>query len=120
MPIVTRPSSLGAVLALAVVGLLGMGDFREDEIECEHAMAHLADCCPDLPIGRKVCDYSDDCGGLILPVLSIEQSECIQDQECFEIEQSGLCARAEALLRTRNPGQDAGVATPQDPDEVCP
>ena len=120
MPVASRPSSLGAVLALGVVALLGMSDFREDEIECEHAMAHLADCCPDLEVGADVCDYSSGCGDAAYPVLSVEQSECIQDRRCLEIEQSDLCAKVEALVRPRDPEPDAGSAAPPEHAEGCP
>ena len=120
---VHHPPLAGAAgLSIAAMVLLGMSGLREDEIECEHAMAHLGACCPDFAVEADVCDYDDGCGTTSLTVLSIDQSECIQDTSCEEIEELDLCARVAALVQPRiNDEQDAGTSGASSTQtEVCP
>jgi hypothetical protein len=81
-------------LPVVVVWLtLGVGQragFREDELECEEAAAHLSACCNaalDLS-----CTFVDDSCDSIYPDLSPSESRCIRDLSCSEIRARGLCS----------------------------
>jgi hypothetical protein len=93
------PLACAAGLSIAALMLLGFSGLREDEIECEHAMAHLAACCPEFAVEEGVCNYNDGCGTTRLTVLTVDTSECIQERSCDEIEELDLCARVAQLAQ---------------------
>src|SRR5262245_36529710 len=65
-----------ALAALGLSTLVAGGGLREDEIDCEQAAAHLEECCPGFHAGAVLrCEYDDGCG-IILPDLSIDDSQC--------------------------------------------
>ncbi|MFT3764260.1 MAG: hypothetical protein QM820_01870 [Minicystis sp.] len=89
-----KPARYGWIRAVvAVLGLSTLvagGGLREDELECEQAVAHLQSCCPGFETAQIRCVYSDTCS-LTLPALSIAESECIMKRSCDEIIASKLC-----------------------------
>ncbi|MCA9596679.1 MAG: hypothetical protein KC776_25355 [Myxococcales bacterium] len=63
--------------------------FRESELQCEEAYAHLEDCCGALH-GAISCTYEEGCAGQT-PALDVVQSKCIRKLSCSEIEALGMC-----------------------------
>src|SRR5688572_22243328 len=51
---------LGVFLCSLVVG----PGFREDEVSCEEAVAHLDECCPDFDETPMNCTYGGDCSSV--------------------------------------------------------
>ena len=85
-----------AVLVLGVAAVCGAFDvIREDELECEEAVAHLEGCCDEFPSHVVSCQfikgYCDDPD--IYPDLSIDVAECIQAMDCDALRARDLCAR---------------------------
>jgi hypothetical protein len=78
---------LGILLCSFTVG----PGFREDEISCEEAVAHLDDCCPGFDETRLNCTYDTDCAGA-KPDLEVTESRCIREASCDEIRARNLCA----------------------------
>ena len=117
--------ALGVVVVLAV---LGSSNYRPDEFECEHAMAHLAECCPDFEASPDACSYLEEPGCVATkpvagPVLTEEESECIQASDCAAIVEQELCARVAAREHPPlgAPSADAGADAGTDAEEpVCP
>ena len=107
-------------VALTVVGfttLMADGGLREDEIDCEQAVAHLQECCPGFAQSETLqCVYSDGCG-VTEPAISIPQSQCILGESCEQITASGLCSRAAMLSSPSTSSDNAGPPTP---NAVCP
>ena len=89
-----------STLALLLVLLLAprcVGDgFREDELECERAAVHVADCCPgtrNLEIGCKYIDSGEGCASSdVAPFLGADQSRCLQSASCAALVSGGVCA----------------------------
>ena len=78
--------------AAAACGALGF--VREDEIECEEAVAHLEHCCVEFPSAKVSCDFIAGCTEPdIHPDLSIEFAECVQAMDCDALRARDLCAR---------------------------
>jgi hypothetical protein len=123
----SAPHSRGTacVVAVVVAVVLGLGvscnGFREDEIECEHAVVHMSECCPELQKSLFNCEYTvqRSCGGNVTgytyPALSLEDSRCIQDRSCAELV-NGMCARA-LVTKPRVTVLDGGGSSAQPP--VC-
>lgn len=108
-------SVLFATIALALSGLRCADGFREDEMECEEAMSYLAKCCPGFQKAQASCTYSSGgCGGglTVAPVLTVDESHCIQHRSCDDLRSSGVCDRAAHL-----PYVPPSSVTPQ---PVCP
>lgn len=85
---------------LLLAGFLAMaggwvGGLRQDELQCEEAVAKLLECCPDFRAEEIACNYSDGCGSTQYPALSIETSECIRDMDCETIVARSVCVRAQ-------------------------
>jgi hypothetical protein len=70
-----------------------MGDLglREDELDCEEAVAYLDTCCPDFAGGSIACVYTSGCDTTTQPAISIEESQSILGQSCAQIVAAGLC-----------------------------
>jgi hypothetical protein len=82
-----------AILAVARCGSLAERDYL-----CELTVAHLAECCPNFPTRLNCTSLDDGCGShTSLPVLRVDESECILDLDCPEIEDAGLCTRVLSL-----------------------
>lgn len=100
----------GFAAALFIGAPLACGDMKQDELDCEEAVAHLQDCCPGFDARRIECLHSDGCTPE-RPAISIPQSQCIRGENCGELVSSGVCGRA----------QDAHpVEGDASPDGVCP
>ena len=110
-------------LLVGVLGLLGNGDIRADELECEHAIAHLQDCCPAFTVGERACDYSDGCGTTTWPLLDEDQAECVQDLDCAAILERSMCERVMGLVQPQwddETGQWIGSDAGSRPQRACP
>jgi hypothetical protein len=108
---------LVAAIGLALLGFRCADGFREDEMECENAMSYLAKCCPGFQSDQASCDYSDNssaCGTgvVVLPVLSVSESHCIEGESCDQLRSSEVCAHAQQL-----PYVPPSASAPQ---PVCP
>jgi hypothetical protein len=82
--------------------LVAGGGLREDELECEEAVAHLQDCCPGFADATLQCVHSDYCTHTE-PALFIDESTCILARSCDEVIQSGICQKTHDL---ESPGTD--------------
>lgn len=88
---------LGPLTLAIVVGVFtsaggaSRSAFREDELQCEEAAAHISDCCGSVPAGLA-CTYQEDgCAGPAYPSLNVEQSRCVRALSCGEVRAQGLC-----------------------------
>ncbi len=115
-------------LALAALGmstLMADGGLREDEIDCEEAVAYLQQCCPGFAQTETLqCEYFDGCG-VIEPAISIPASQCIVSETCAQLVSSGVCARAKNLSSPTTSGfggssNGAGGGLADSNDGVCP
>lgn len=83
---------------------------REDDLECEEAVAHLEDCCPGFDARSVSCSYQEGCGDGRDQTgqLSVQQSNCIQAKSCSDLIASGTCGQL-----------SGGQGTPISVGEVC-
>jgi hypothetical protein len=87
-----------SMLVLPVLVLLSPAlrtpGFREDEIQCEEARAHIEECCPEYR-GNLLCLYDPDvgCNESTYPDLTANESGRIQGLSCPDVIASGLCTR---------------------------
>lgn len=72
------------------------GGLREDEIECEEAASHLADCCPGFQPSTLACRYHEGSCGTTFPDLTATEGACIRSRSCDDLVSSGVCAKAAA------------------------
>jgi hypothetical protein len=112
---------LVVTMAVAVIWL-GSGGLREDEFQCEQAVAHLHDCCPDLEPHAITCSYSKGyCGYRVDTAFSIKESLCIQDSSCEVIRAAQICERALEREALEPILDDAGTSyTTPEQEPVCP
>ncbi|MEJ7735150.1 MAG: hypothetical protein WKG00_38930 [Polyangiaceae bacterium] len=94
-------------LALALLVAIGLGALSEDQLECEHAIVHLLECCQ--PDNTDVCT-----GGCGAEVLEMEESTCIREMSCEQLIAANVCARVESLANV-NSAETAAEHAP-----VCP
>jgi hypothetical protein len=87
--------SRGFTLALFVGVLLACG-IRQDEFDCENAVAHLAECCPGFSPTTIECTYSPYCT-TTYPEIDIADSDCIRNESCEDLVGTGVCGRVEEL-----------------------
>jgi hypothetical protein len=108
-----RPSwwRRGFTLSLFVGGLLACG-IREDEFDCENAVARLVQCCPGFVASSVDCTYSPGCNDNPYPSLDPSQSNCIMQSSCDTLRQTGVCDAASNLAQ--------GSQTPVTSQSVCP
>ncbi|HEY3450198.1 MAG TPA: hypothetical protein VGK67_27840 [Myxococcales bacterium] len=84
------------LIAVGLTALLALTcGIREDELRCEEAVAHLADCCPGFDPTQIDCYYSTGCG-TIYPVIDIQESRCVSGMKCEDLVAAGVCSRAQA------------------------
>jgi hypothetical protein len=89
------------IWALAVLLLFGC-NMREDELECEEAVAHLASCCPGFNTRGLNCSYETRSGcteSTYYPVFGIDESKTIRAASCDALITSGGCATAQQAMR---------------------
>jgi hypothetical protein len=81
---------LSCVLAGAALSTLtGAFGIEKEEFECEQAVAHLADCCPDFDARGYIC--SNGCNYPSGPDIHTDAAECIVGASCDELVKSGAC-----------------------------
>lgn len=104
--------TIGLLVALGIALIMACGNndddgdaddnqFRPDVIDCESAVAHLKNCCPDLDPSLITCHHfylhDEGCGDSRTeqqdPDLNQDQSDCIRDQSCQAIQAHGVCKR---------------------------
>jgi hypothetical protein len=85
-----------AIACLGLSTLIAGGGLRQDELDCEQAVAHLKECCPDFVGATIACEFSDGCGTTD-PALSIDESHCILALECAALVKSGICDKTRDL-----------------------
>jgi hypothetical protein len=110
-----------ALIAGAVFIALACGNIREDELECEEAVAKLDSCCSNFDSSPIQCTFQSDCSSTTYPDLDEPTSRCIRDESCDVIVGTGVCARAlkaHPTDSTSDDGADAG-GNPSTPG-VCP
>ncbi len=63
-------------------------EIREDEVECEEAVAHLVQCCPGFDPTKVNCEYlaPQGCSGGRQPELDVDTSRAIRRLACAEVE----------------------------------
>jgi hypothetical protein len=101
------------VLQLSLVGsglllLVAQNDFREDVLECEQAVAHLIECCPNFVHASVQCVHDEGCGTRTDPALSLNESHCIENRSCEDVRDSGLCMRTQNLGSPTFDEEDGG------------
>jgi len=89
-----------AMVTLTAVDL----SVREDELECEQAVAHLVSCCPGFDPSSVICEYQA-CS--VHPDLLLAESLCIVALDCGDVRARGLCTSVPALDQTRHDNPDA-------------
>ena len=93
-----RAASAGAALAATTLFLFGFG-LDEGELDCERAVAHVLECCPDFPAYLVDCMQEGGCDRERESTLVTEtESDCITAASCEEVAERGLCG---ALLQRR-------------------
>jgi hypothetical protein len=67
---------------------------REDEIDCEEAVAHLADCCPSFAAQKFNCEHlaPQACEGGYEPDIDVPTSRLIRSLSCAETEEGHWCS----------------------------
>src|SRR4051812_48491925 len=107
------------VAALALSLALGSNGIREDELECEEAIAHLVECCPRFAAASVKCEYDDSEGcKTTYTALSIAESRCIERRSCDDVRSSGLCTKVSGLLQPIR--DDTFADAGRSHERVCP
>jgi hypothetical protein len=79
------------VVALTCLPTAGCNSITRDELRCEEAMSHLAECCPGLAASPVAC-----VGTGTLPFIAFPDVECLVDLPCGEMQAGGVCDWARA------------------------
>lgn len=99
----------GHLFTLAIAGLIVATvtcgpALREDEVQCEEAVAHMQSCCPGgFPEPQTYCRYTAGACNDSRPALSVEESQCIQKTDCATLVNSGVCERAKGHTTQNGP-----------------
>jgi hypothetical protein len=106
---------------LGVTALMADGGLRQDELDCEDAVAYLQGCCPDFAGATVACVHDTGCGSTRQTALSIEESQCILAESCDQIVASRLCERVKNLPSpTTDISTDNLADTSTSHPPVCP
>lgn len=81
------------LLALATCDLAA----TDDEVHCEEAAAHLAECCPGFDPRGFDCTAGPGCNS---PKLLVDDGKCIERKGCEALVADGTCDRARFLAGT--------------------
>jgi hypothetical protein len=101
------------VLGLAIAGgIPAAHGFRQDEVECEEALARLEECCPGFDASLVRCDYLESCEDTTYPSITPSESQCLRDLSCDVIRQKRACD----AIAARGSGSDGTHS----PELVCP
>ena len=85
-------------MAALVVLSLACGDaLRQDVLDCEDAVAHLAACCPGFVNSTISCVYDHEGCSSQDPQLTLDESQCISRASCADLVASDVCGRAQQL-----------------------
>jgi hypothetical protein len=82
------------LLFVVLLGAMPMTQcLRQDEAECEEAVARLIECCPGFDPAAINCEYvKGDCDqGSVYPSLSAPDSECILGKSCEALNAQKVC-----------------------------
>jgi hypothetical protein len=99
-----------AAIALALLGTRCADGFREDEMDCEQAVAHLKSCCSEIDVAQTACTHESTGGVVTSTALTADESTCILGEGCDTLRSSGVCDRSHDL-----PYTGSGTAP-----KVCP
>jgi hypothetical protein len=80
------------LVAAALGAGLFCGSIREDELDCEEAVARLRSCCPGFSPDAVDCRYREGCGP-VYPQISTADSDCIRATACETLVATGVCER---------------------------
>lgn len=88
-------------------------EVREDEFDCEQAVAHLVECCPAVEASNFYCQHDYGCDYSRDPDLTLDDSRCILALDCPGLVAAGVCARV-AHVQPKQNGSDCsgGDCTP--------
>jgi hypothetical protein len=101
--------------------LMASGGLREDEVDCEQAVAHLDECCPGFTWASSLrCEYDGGCAPNT-PGLTVEESNCVAAMSCDELVARDLCTTLANLVPddAADPYDDHATDTTPRP-QVCP
>ena len=115
----TRRWVMRAVAVLGLSTLIADGGLRQDELECEDAVAYLQGCCPDWAGATVACSYDSGCGSVTETALSIDESQCILAESCTQIVASGICDKVKNLASPTIDTFGSGGST-SSASSVCP
>jgi hypothetical protein len=101
-----RTRSRGLVLGVVFGIMLACGSVGAEELVCEDAVAHLADCCPGFDPVRFNCQSDAACGGEGAPALTVTAGDCVRSRNCSELNSSGVCAGLVRLSYEAFPGEN--------------
>lgn len=104
-----------ALLIISIFVLPAAGGFTESEFQCEEAAVVLDECCPAISASALACSRLTGCAGETVrpPMFTVAESECIEDLDCDEIIEAGICERV--VERQTNLETDFAFA-----ERVCP
>jgi hypothetical protein len=85
-------------LTVGAVGFLTLSaEVNPDELDCEQAVAHLAECCPDVRPSMFFCQHVSGCGSSQAPDFTADDSQCILALDCNGVQAQGLCKKVQHL-----------------------
>ena len=109
----------GVVAVWIATVLFACADLRQDELDCEEAVAVLKDCCPDFPVTMVSCVYESSACSTVYPDFPVSESQCIRSQSCSSLVSTGVCARAQAQAEAHG-GASTTEADTASAAGVCP
>ncbi|HEY6460018.1 MAG TPA: hypothetical protein VIY73_07690 [Polyangiaceae bacterium] len=105
------------VVAWVLTTLFACDGIRQDELDCEEAVAVLDHCCANFPSSLLNCQYIEaGCGtSAVYPDITTPESSCIRAESCSTLVSSGVCDRAARLSGRQGVAPDGGESS-----QVCP
>jgi len=86
---------LGPWVVLVAALLLGRAiagcDMDRSELQCEEAVARILSCCDVDALPGVACSHYEGGCGEIFPEIGLDESRCIRDASCGDLEARGLC-----------------------------
>jgi hypothetical protein len=84
---------LGTLLVILLLSGVGpVAGFREDEVQCEEAHAHLLECCDEFRSNLQCYFHDPGCDPPTYPDLDVAESRHVQSLSCSEIRASDYCS----------------------------
>jgi hypothetical protein len=116
-----------ALATVVVLGIVAPGcKLRDDELSCEEAAKHLADCCPGIDVQALNCTFASNVDGQGVdsyPDFSVPESQCIDGESCDTLQGSGVCDRAFDLAMADYDNAEHNLPVninAYNPSPVCP